>query len=424
MRILYISQYFPPEMGAPAARVHELSRAWVDAGHSVTVLTAFPHHPTGVIPPAYRKYVTLREKVDGIDVLRTWVYATPNKGVLKRSFSYVSFMVSSVILGFPKLVGHYDAVIATSPQFLVAVAGWIIARLLGRPFVFEVRDLWPESIVAVGAIRSRAIIAALETVEMFLYRRARLIVAVAESTVGILSRRGIPASKVAVVTNGVDLEKFRPSPRDESLLAKYGLKGKFVTSYIGTIGLAHGLEIVLDAAEKTRGDEGLAYLVVGEGARRKELEAEADRRGLSNIVFTGEVPRDEVPKFLAASDAVLVHLRKTELFENVIPSKVFEIMGAGRPIIMGVRGEAGKIVSDAGAGVAIEPENADELVAAVTRLRDNPGERAAMGRAGRTFVEEHYDRKALARRYIIQLHESIALNQALEKREPNNRIGV
>jgi len=403
MRILYISQYFPPEMGAPAARVHELARAWVARGHKVTVLTAFPHHPTGVIPQNYRGYRLLREKVDGIDVLRTWVYATRNKGFLKRTLSYISFMFSAMLLGLPNLRYRYDVVIATSPQFFVAVAGLKIASILRRPFVFEVRDLWPASIEAVGAIRSEAVLRFLEKIEMTLYRRARLIVAVADSTVDILSRRGIPRRKIAVVKNGVDLAKFRPSRRDNTVRDEYKLAGTFVCTYVGTMGMAHGLDIVLDAAEKTRGDNALVYLMVGEGARREELEAEAKRRSLSNIIFTGEVPRARVVDFLAASDAVLVHLRKAELFEHVIPSKIFEIMGCARPIIMGVGGEAGGLVRTAGAGLAIEPENVAEFLSALRKLRGDRCLAERLGRAGRAYVEANFDRERLADDYLALL---------------------
>lgn len=388
-------------MGAPAARVHELSRAWVRRGHRVTVLTAFPHHPTGIIPEGYRGRRMMRESVDGIEVLRTWVYATPNKGFAKRSLSYISFMCSALALGLPWVSGRrFDAVVATSPQFFVAVAGWLIAAALKCPFVFEVRDLWPASIEAVGAVKDRTVIRALEKVEMTLYRQARLIVAVADSTVGILARRGVPARKIAVIKNGVDLSRFQPAPRDNSVRREYGLDGKFVCSYIGTIGMAHALDVMLEAADRTRGDSGITYLVVGEGARREELEGEAKRRGLSNLIFTGQQPRERVAEFLAASDAVLVHLRKAELFESVIPSKIFEIMGAARPIIMGVGGEAGALVAQARSGIAIEPENAADLVAAIETLRRDPRAAEGMGRMGREFVIENFDRDHLADRYI------------------------
>jgi len=410
MRILYISQYFPPEMGAPAARVHELSRAWARAGHDVTVLTAFPHHPTGVVPPGYRGRVLMRERIDSIDVLRTWVYATPNRGLLKRTLSYVSFMLSAIFLGMPSLGRRYDVVIATSPQFFVAVAGWIVSTLLRKPFVFELRDLWPESIMAVGALTNRRVIRMLESIEMMLYRRARAICAVADSYVDILEKRGIDTAKMFVIKNGVDLERFRARPKSAGaeVAGEFGLSRKFVCTYIGTIGMAHGLDIVLDAAERTKDDARLVYLLVGEGARRAELEAKAGARALSNVVFAGQQPRGRVAEFLAASDAVLVHLRKAELFRNVIPSKIFEIMACARPIIMGVAGEAAAIVEQAGAGIIIEPENVDEFLDALRTLRADRNHRRRMGRAGRRHVEANFDRETLAADYLRHLQEVAA----------------
>ena len=403
MRILYISQYFPPETNAPASRVSELARAWKRRGHDVTVLTAFPHHPTGVIPERYRGKKFLRENADGVEVVRTWIYATPNEGFVKRTASYMSFMTSAVLLGRPALAGKFDAVIATSPQFFTAIAGWIIAATTRSPFVFEVRDLWPASIVAVGAIKNRAVIKTLEWMEMFLYRRAKLIVAVADSTVEILAKRGVPRERIAVIKNGVDLALFTPGGRGEAVRAEWGLEGKFVCSYIGTIGMAHALEVMLDAAERTRGDAGVAYLIVGAGARYEELKAEAARRGLASVVFAGPQPRERMPEFLAASDAVLVHLRKTELFEHVIPSKIFETMAMARPIIMGVRGEAGALVEAAGGGLAMEPENGEDLARAIARLRSEPALGKSLGESGRAYVMEHFDREVLAERYLEHL---------------------
>jgi glycosyltransferase involved in cell wall biosynthesis len=313
-------------------------------------------------------------------------------------------MLSAIFLGIPSVGRGYDVVIATSPQFFVGIAGLVIATWKRTPFVFEVRDLWPASIVAVGALTNRFIIGILESIEMMLYRRARIVVAVADSTVDILGRRGIPPAKIAVVKNGVDLDKFAPGADDgRAVREEFGLAGKFVTSYIGTIGMAHGLDIVLDAAERTKADDAVAYMIVGEGARREEIEAAAVERGLSNVVFAGQQPRERVAEFLAASDAVLVHLKKTDLFEHVIPSKIFEIMACEKPIIMGVAGEAAAIIAEAKSGIVIEPEDSDALIAAVRRLQSDAAARTAMGKAGRAYVEAHFSRDRLAEDYLAYL---------------------
>ena len=224
MRILYVSQYYPPEPGAPAARVSELAQAWSRAGHEVTVLTGLPHHPTGVVPKRYRRQIAIRERINGVEVLRTWLYATANRGKVRRSLSYASFGLSAILSGLV-LAKRPDVLIATSPQFLCAVAGHTIAGTRRLPFVFEVRDLWPESIVAVGALPAgHPLIRGLEVVENRLYREAAKIVVVTDSFRDRLISRGIPAEKIGVIKNGVDLERFVPRSQDTDLRKRFGLR--------------------------------------------------------------------------------------------------------------------------------------------------------------------------------------------------------
>lgn len=399
MHILYLSQYFPPEMGAPAARVYELSREWVRAGHRVTVLTGFPNHPTGVIPPEYRGRVFQRETREGIEVVRTWLYAAPNRGTVRRILNYVSFPTTAVLLGVPA-IGRCDVVIGTSPQFFVAVAGWLAGVLTRRPFVFEVRDLWPDSIEAVAALRSRVVIGGLRKIEEFLYRRAARIVAVARSTPRILAERGFDPAKMEVVPNGVDLEFFRPGPTDNEVRRKHAPPGAFLVSYIGTHGMAHALGTVLDAAESLKDDPRFRFLLVGEGAEKPSLLESARSRGLSNVVFLDQQSRDRLPDFYRASDVCLVPLRKTALFRAVLPSKIFEILGCGRPILLSVEGEAKELVEESGGGISIEPESARALRDALERLASDPGLGREMGERGRRFVEARYARSALAASYL------------------------
>ena len=399
---MYISQYFPPEMGAPAARVYELSRAWAKKGHKVTVLTGFPHHPTGVIPQKYRGRVLMRESVDGISLLRTYVYATPNKAVAKRTLSFLSFMLSAVFFA-PFLLRDPDLIIATSPQFFVAVAGFLISKMKHRPFIFEVRDLWPESIVAVGAIRNRRIISLLEKIEMFLYRKSAGVVGVADSTKEILVKRGISQEKIKIVKNGVDLNAFKPGPKENWVREKYGLREKFVVSYIGTIGMAHGLEVVLRAANELQDEDDIIFLFVGEGAEKDKLIQIKQDMSLKNVLFLNQQPRELIPDFLAASDVCLVHLKKAALFKAVLPSKVFEIMGAGRPIILGLEGECESLIRSAGAGLFMEPENTDQLVQCIMRLHNDKRLRQDLGKSGRRYVEANFSRDELAAEYFSLL---------------------
>jgi glycosyltransferase involved in cell wall biosynthesis len=405
MHILYVSQYFPPETGAPAARVSELARAWVEAGHQVTVLTGLPNHPTGIVPPEYQHRVLVREDFHGVRVVRTWIYAAANRGRLRRSLAYASFAASAALWG-QLHVARPDVLVATSPQFLCAVAGHAIARLRSLPFVFEVRDLWPESIVAVGALpEGHPIVRGLTLVERYLYRQADRIVVVTDSFSSRLRERGVAANKIDVVKNGVDLERFVPGSRDTPLRARLGLAGKFVVSYVGTHGMAHGLDRVLDAAAALRPQDKIRFLFVGEGAERQRLQARAKTESLDNVVFLGALPRDAMSEVYATSDLCLVPLRKTELFRTVLPSKIFEILGMARPLLLSVDGEARALVEASGGGIFVPPEDAPAMAEAILRLARDPAACQQMGERGRAYVREHFDRKRLATRYLGILEE-------------------
>jgi colanic acid biosynthesis glycosyl transferase WcaI len=406
MKILYVSQYFPPEMGAPAARVFELARAWVELGHQVTVLTGFPNHPTGIIPPEYRGQLLRREVVAGIEVIRVPIYAAANQGYIKRIANYLSFGASASVVG-PWVAERPDLVLATSPQFLTAVAGYWLARLHRVPFVFEVRDLWPRSIVAVGAMSANApAVKLLERIEMFLYRAATHIVVVTESFVDEIAGRGIAKAKLSVVTNGVDLDLFRPGARDEAR-SRLGLPAGFLATYVGTHGMAHGLGMLLDAAPRLA-EQGVTLLLVGEGAEKAALRERASREGLRNVIFWDQRPRDVIAQVYAAADACLVLLRKEQLFTTVIPSKIFEFMGAGRAIHTTVDGESRGIIERAGAGVFSPPEDVDAFVTTLGALAADPARRATMGASGRRHAEANYSRPALAARYAELLAGLIA----------------
>ncbi len=398
MKILYLSQYFPPEMGAPAARVSELSREWVRQGHDVTVMTGFPNHPTGVVPAEYRGQLIRREKVDGVRVVRVPIYAAPNKGFFRRVLNYISFNLSAAVIG-PFLLERPDVIIATSPQFFTGIAGLWISWLKRSPMVFEVRDLWPRSIVEVGAMNKGSLaIRALEKLERFMYRRSDHIVVVTESFVDAIASQGVPRQKISVITNGVDLELFRPLDRARAR-TELGLPPGFLATYVGTHGMAHGLGVVLDAA-KRMGASGVQFLLVGEGAQKAALKQRAAEENIQNVTFWDQQPRDRVARIYAASDLCLVLLRDLPLFRTVIPSKMFEFMGAGRPILTTVDGESRAIIERAGVGVFCRPEQPDALASALTMLAADPDRLASMGQAGRRYVEAHYSRPALASSYL------------------------
>jgi len=400
MRILYVSQYFPPEIGAPAARVHELSREWVRTGHEVTVLTAFPHHPGGVKRPEDRGVLERREQVDGIDLLRTYVYAVPNKGIVKRMASYASFLLSATAVG-PLRISSPDVVIATSPQLLCALAGYLLSQFFGAPFVFEVRDLWPESIVAVDAMGDNALIRVLKSLARFLYHSCDRIVTVGEGYKrSIHQLYSIDPGKMSVIPNGIDPSLFSPLPRENEVRREYGWGEKFVLLYLGTHGMAHALDKLLEAARRMQEDKRLHFVFVGDGAEKENLVQQAASAKLTNVQFIGPQPKSRVPLFYAACDMGIVTLRDSSLFQEVLPSKIFEYLGMERAILLGVGGEARRLVEAAGAGEYVPPEDVDAMVAAIRRMSLNPKRLDEMGQRGRTHVLEHYDRGILAKRYI------------------------
>ena len=387
-------------MGAPAARIFELSRRWVEKGAEVTVITGFPNHPTGVKPLEYRNKVFMREEIEGISVIRTYVYATPNEGFFKRILGFMSFMFSSITQGTIQS-NKQDIIIATSPQFFVAVAGYVISRLKRIPFIFEVRDIWPESIIQLGILKNKTIVKILESLELFLYRRAIHIVGVADSTVWLLTDRGIPSEKISIIKNGVDLDLFDQHVDGRSLRSELNIHEKFLISYIGTHGLSHALDKVLDTAKILEKNDKIRFLFIGEGAEKKKLIQKAENLNLENVIFLDQIQKNELPEYYATSDMVLVTLRNLPLFKCVIPSKIFEIMAMAKPILISIEGESRNIVIEqAKAGVSITPENAEDLARQIIQIYENKELLYTLGENGRKFVERFFNRNILADRYL------------------------
>lgn len=395
MHILFLTDNFPPEVNAPASRTFEHTREWVRAGHQVTVITCAPNFPKGKVFEGYRNRLWQSETMEGIRVIRVWSYIAANEGFLRRILDYVSFMVSATLAAL--FVRKVDLVIGTSPQFFTACAAYLVSTMKRIPFVFELRDLWPESIKAVGAMGDSFAIRMLERIEMFLYRKADAIVSVTHSFKRKLIERGIEGNKIHVVTNGVDLSRFSPIERDVVLAKELGVEGCFVGGYIGTHGLAHGLETLLDAAQMflKQGRDDLRLLFLGDGARKAELKADAERRGLTNIIFVDSVPKDEVVRYWSLLNVSIIHLRDTDLFSTVIPSKMFESMGMGIPLLHGVPGESAGIVEREGVGIAFPSGNHRALCAAMLLLKDDT-DRYALLRQRCLDAAPNYDRSRLA----------------------------
>ena len=405
MKILFFSHYFPPEGNAPATRVFQMCRRWVKAGHEVQVITCAPNVPAGKVYEGYRNRLIQHAVMEGIRVTRVWTFLAPNKGAFRRTLNYLSYFLSASVAGL--FAPKPDLVVATSPLFFCGWAGAVASRLRRLPFVLEIRDIWPESIVAVNAMKPGPAIRSVAWLEKRLYERAASIVTVGDGYRTRLIERGVPATKIAVITNGVDRETFFPRSPDDDLRAKFGLAGKFVCAYVGTIGMACGLDVVLRAAARLKelGRNDIAFMLVGDGAVRADLQQEAEKQELDNVIFAGLQPKPLIPALLATSNACLVHLRKQELFRTVLPSKLFEAAAMARPVILGVQGSAAELLAAMNGGICIEPENDEELVAALLRWADDPSLARRSGESACRYVQEHFDLDRLAAEYVSLLEE-------------------
>jgi glycosyltransferase involved in cell wall biosynthesis len=416
MRIVFFSHYYPPEVNAPASRTSEHARIWARAGHDVVVVTCAPNHPGGRLYPGYANLPRQSETIDGVRVVRVWTYLAANEGFARRTLNYISYAASAT-LGMVGL-DRPDIVVSTSPQFFCGLTGLIAKTIWRRPWVLEIRDLWPESIVTVGAMRKGLIVRMLERIEALAYRQADRIVSVTDSFVAHIAERGGTREKISVIKNGANLELFTQAGDDEECKRRYGLAGRFVAAYVGTHGMAHGLDTILEAAKLLSDDPRIVFLLVGDGAERERLEQRKQEMSLANVIMLGQQPKDAMPGVWAATDVSMILLRRSDLFKTVLPSKMFEAMAMGRPIVLGVEGEARALLDEAGAGIGITPQSAEELAAAVKRLADDRELRARLGASGSTFVRENYDRSKLANRYLDLLEETIATAGATRSRDP------
>lgn len=397
MRILVVSHYFPPEIGAPQTRLSELARMWAEAGDEVTVLTGLPNHPTGIVPAEYKR-IRMEERVEGYRVLRSWIFATPNEGIVKKTLGHLSFMVSSVLLQWRKL-GPIDVVVVSSPTFLSIGSAWFLARWKKAKLVVEVRDLWPAIFVELEVITNRALIGLLERLELAAYRAADAVVVVSEGFRQNIVRRGIGPGKVHTIHHGVDLQRFTGNGKHPTNI-RSGLgarDGDILVVYAGAHGISQGLGTVLEAAQ-ILAREGIHFALVGDGADKADLSRLVQSANIDNVTMMPGRSSDEIPDLLIAADICLVSLRKIPLFSTFIPSKMFEYLAAGRAVIGTVEGEAARIMDEAGAMV-VEPENALELASAIRKLAHDEQLRNEMGEQARSYVGMKFDRRELAGRY-------------------------
>lgn len=382
MKILFFTDNFPPETNAIASRVFERARYWVKWGHQVTVITSAPNFPEGKLYPGYKNYWHQVEWKEGIRIVRVKTFISRNEGIILRTIDFISYIIPALCAGL--LQKRPDVVAATSPQFFVAVTAWLVAALRRLPFVLEIADLWPASIVAVGAMKQSISLRVMEKIELFLYRRANGIVALTQAFKEDMIRRGIPSQKIVIIINGVDLTQFIPQPKDAALAAKWGLKDRFVVGYIGTQGSAHGLGNVLEVASLTKYDQEINFLFVGTGAEHDKLVSMAVQMQLDNAIFIPPQPRDRMPAFWSLCNVALVHLRNNPVFATVIPSKMFEAMAMGLPLLLvAPKGEASRIVVQEGVGLWVPAGDPAALKNAVMHLKKN-------GQLRKIFSDQSY----------------------------------
>ncbi len=405
MRILFLSDNFPPETNAAASRVFERACYWVRWGHAVTIITCAPNFPDGKVYAGYRNDWYTKTIVDGMTVVRVKTFLAPNRGRFFRTIDFLSYIVPAFVAALRE--SRPDVVVATSPQFFVAVTGWLVAAVRRVPFVFELSDLWPASIVAVGAMRNGLLLRIVEHIELFLYHRAARVVALTQAFKENLVSRGVPSAKVVVIQNGVDTARYIPRPRDDILGQSLQLLPHFfVVGYIGTHGMAHALEHVLLAAEALADTPHVRFLFVGAGAERDALIAEAERRGLSNTIFVSAQPKEEIPRYWSLCTIALIHLRNAPIFSSVLPSKMFEAMAMGLPLLLAApRGEAQRLIESDGVGSTVPPEDPEALAAAIRAYAADPSA-LEQYRARSIPHAMRYSREAQARA-MMQLFEAV-----------------
>jgi hypothetical protein len=401
MEVLFLTDNFVPEQNASARRSYEHCRRWVKQGIRVTVVTTVPNFPLGRPQAPYRNRLYMRETIDGISVVRVWSFLAPNRGVVLRALDFASFAVSGFLAG---LFQNPEIIVATSPQLLTAVAGHLLGRVKKRPWVFEVRDLWPESIAAVGVMREGILMRMLRRMERMLYRGAERIVTVTEPMRQKLAERGVPMEKVGVVPNGADLERLMPRLGSSALAAHLRLQRKFIVAYVGTHGLAQGLEVVVQAADLVR-DSDIHFLFVGEGARRRDLMELSAGLGLKNVTFLGAVPSEAAVDYLALADAIVVPLKKSTLFDGAMPSKIFEAAAMEKPILLSASGISADLVRRYDAGLVVAPEDPVALAAAAMRLKSDVQLRESF-RAGSKRLARQHDRERLASLMLAEIRHA------------------
>ncbi|MFZ2096706.1 MAG: glycosyltransferase family 4 protein [Anaerolineales bacterium] len=408
MRILYISQYFPPEAGATQTRAYEMAKNWVRLGHQVTMLTEFPNHPSGIMPQTYKGKFFEHVDLEGIDVIRVWVRASPEKNFINRMWFYLTFMVNASIASLFFAHGKYDFLYATSPPLFVGGAALFIRFYRRIPMVFEVRDLWPESAVALGELKNHQVVSIATRLEELCYRKAIQIIVVTHGIYERLINRRILPEKLIYIPNGANVELFAYDPIGRTRIrTELRLENKFVAIYAGIFGLAQGLEVILEAARLLVIRPEIHFVLIGDGPKKSKINSLAGSYNLPNLTLLSEKPREQIPAYLSAADVALAPLKKAEIFKGALPSKLFDAWACERPVILSIDGEARELVERINGGIYIPPEEPEKLAEAIQSLMNSPIESQMMGKNGLRYTKERHSRAALAEKLISHLENTI-----------------
>lgn len=399
MRIVIICHYFPPEIGAPSARLYEMARYWVNLGNEVHVVTCFPNHPTGIIPDKYKGLKYKHEMMGGIHVHRNYVYATPNKRFIKKTLGHISFMISSIVISMKK-IEEPDIILTSSPTFFSMFSGYWYSIYKKSPLLLEIRDLWPAAMIELGVMKKGLITNILEKIELFFYKKSKKLIMVTKSFKDNVISRGINEDKVYVITNGANQELFYPRGKNEFLIDKYDLKDKFIISYIGAHGISQNLSTILEVAKSLMQMRDIKFLFIGDGADKDGLKVITQKQKISNVKFINSQPKELIPEFYSTSDICLVPLKNIELFKTFVPSKIFEMMACGTPIIASLEGEAAKILNDSKAALVVKPDNPEEIKRAILKLKEDKSLYEELKKNGPSFVKQNYSREKLAQQYL------------------------
>lgn len=405
LKICLLTEYFPPEPGAGSTRAYEHAKVWKNLGVDVLILTCMPHYPTGIIPDKYKNKILVKEKIDNIDIIRTFTYAAASKGLIKRSIAYFTFMISSVIQGISSLK-NMDYIIATSPPFSIGISGWILSKLKRIPLIFEVRDMWPDSLIQLEQLKNKYLIRLLEFSEKKIYSSSKYIVSVTDSYCSLIEQKGVDRSKIKVIKNGVDTNFFKPIQKSENLLLLHNLSEKKIVSYFGNFGLSQPIGLIIELAKLFKSNNKIHFLLIGDGERREQILNKIEEYKLNNVSILKTVNKNDLLRYYSISDLMMVPLKNIPLFKTVIPSKIFEIMAVGKPIVFNVDGEARKIVEEANAGVYVDFYDVKTTGDKIVTLLNDKDRLEKYSKNGRAFVIKYFNRQSLAEFYINLLEEN------------------